>query len=218
VRSLSETQIRVIGLLVGGRTNAEIAAETGLSPHTVKWHLSQLLSKLGLRSRDDLADWWRSRHGVARRLWLEPEIRALGERPRRKENAMSAAIVLEGATTSGFEVAGTTLAVQEWQGSAPGELHLHRSHDIAWHVLEGSLHFRFADREVDAGAGSTVFIPAGTPHTYGEGDARYLVIGHPQLFELFQELRNARAGRPHTDWGNGPDSDIYRRYDSELLE
>ena len=118
----------------------------------------------------------------------------------------------------GFEVAGTTLAIQEWRGSAPGELHVHHRHDIAWYVIEGSLRFRFADREEAVGAGTTVFVPAGTPHTYGEGDARYLVIAPPQLFELFSELREARTGRPHTDWGNGPDRDIYRKHHSELLE
>jgi quercetin dioxygenase-like cupin family protein len=121
--------------------------------------------------------------------------------------------------SQGFAVAGSALAIQEWQGSAPGELHVHHADDIAWHVLEGTLHFRFADREVDAPAGSTVFIPAGVPHTYGEGDdARYLVIASPRLFQLFEELRSARRDRPHTDWGSGPDSAIYRKHDSELLE
>src|SRR3712207_7826677 len=41
-----------------------------------------------------------------------------------------------------------------------------QSDDEAWHVLEGSLRFKFADGEVDAGAGTTVFVPAGVPHTY----------------------------------------------------
>ena len=34
----------------------------------------------------------------------------------------------------------------------------------------------------------------------------------------FQALRTARMGRPHTDWGNGPDAEIYRKWDSELLD
>jgi quercetin dioxygenase-like cupin family protein len=118
-----------------------------------------------------------------------------------------------------FSARGKSLEIQEWAGSAPGELHVHHAADIAWHVLEGRLHFRFADSEADVSAGQTLFIPAGTPHTYGEGeDSRYLVIAPPPLFELFQALRDARIGRPYTEWGKPPDGEIYQRYDSELLE
>jgi hypothetical protein len=133
------------------------------------------------------------------------------------------------ANSEGTLAAGATLEIQLWEGSAPYELHVHRRHDVAWHILEGSLRFRFRDREVDLDAGSTLFIPAGTPHTYGiepallegrtaEGRTRYLVIGPPELFVLFKELEVARTGRPHTDWGAGPDADIYRKHDSELLD
>jgi hypothetical protein len=45
---------------------------------------------------------------------------------------------------------GTSLVVHEWTGSGPSYMHIHRSDDEAWHVLEGSLRFRFADGEVDA--------------------------------------------------------------------
>jgi uncharacterized cupin superfamily protein len=124
--------------------------------------------------------------------------------------------------------AGDSLQIQLWEGSAPGELHVHHDADIAWHVLEGSLHFRFADGEAEVVAGSTLFIPAGTPHTYGvesalhrgepQGFVRYLVIGPPRLFDLFAALQVAREGRSHTDWGNGPDREIYRRFESDLLE
>jgi uncharacterized cupin superfamily protein len=132
------------------------------------------------------------------------------------------------ASDEGYLGRGDTLAIQLWEGSAPGELHVHYEHDIAWHVLEGTLRFRFADHEADATAGSTVFIPAGTPHTYGvekalsegnpQGFVRYLVFAPPRLFDLFLALQEARTGRPHTDWGRGPDREIYARFDSELLE
>jgi mannose-6-phosphate isomerase-like protein (cupin superfamily) len=61
---------------------------------------------------------------------------------------------------------GTSLVVHEWTESGPSYLHVHRSDDEAWHVLDGSLRFRFADHEVDAPAGTTVFVPAGVAHTY----------------------------------------------------
>ena len=41
---------------------------------------------------------------------------------------------------------GTTFDVQEWSGSGPAYLHVHRADDEAWHVLEGTLTFKFSDR------------------------------------------------------------------------
>jgi quercetin dioxygenase-like cupin family protein len=124
-----------------------------------------------------------------------------------------------GERSVGFEVGGETLAIHEWAGSAPSELHVHHRDDIAWVVLEGSLHFRFAGREIDAPAGTTLFIPAGTPHTYGEGaDSRYLVIAPPRLFAMFGELIAARKARPNPAETTDDDRATYRRYDSELLE
>jgi mannose-6-phosphate isomerase-like protein (cupin superfamily) len=45
---------------------------------------------------------------------------------------------------------GTSLVIHEWRGCGPSYMHIHRSDDEAWHVLEGSLRFRLADGEVDA--------------------------------------------------------------------
>jgi hypothetical protein len=36
-------------------------------------------------------------------------------------------------------------------------------------VIAGALRFRFAGEEVIAGAGSTVLVPAGVAHTFGNG-------------------------------------------------
>jgi quercetin dioxygenase-like cupin family protein/DNA-binding CsgD family transcriptional regulator len=208
---LTPPQMRVLGLLAGRLTNAEIAHELGLSSATVKWRVSQLLSELGFERREDAGDWWQARHGVRPTAW-----RDLPKANTRRRTVDGAIL---GKAGEAFAAKGGSLAIEEWQGSAPGELHVHRSDDIAWHVLEGSLHFRLAERGVDVRAGETIFFPAGTPHTYGEGDeARYLVIAPPRLFELFLALRTARTGRPHTDWGRDPDPAIYARFDSELLE
>src|SRR5438874_233149 len=76
---------------------------------------------------------------------------------------------------------GQSFVIREWRGSGPDALHVHHQDDEAWHVLEGTLRFRFADRELDAPAGSTVFVPAGVPHTYQAHDARYLIIMTPRL-------------------------------------
>jgi mannose-6-phosphate isomerase-like protein (cupin superfamily) len=60
-----------------------------------------------------------------------------------------------------ISVAGDTLVIREWTDSGPSYMHIHRSDDEAWHVLEGRLRFRFEHGEVDAPAGTTVFVPAG---------------------------------------------------------
>jgi quercetin dioxygenase-like cupin family protein len=53
---------------------------------------------------------------------------------------------------------------------------VHDSDDEAWHVLEGELTFRYADREETAGPGTTVFIPGGVAHEYrANAAARYLI-------------------------------------------
>jgi DNA-binding CsgD family transcriptional regulator len=53
---LTPQQLRVAQLARSGRTNSEIAAELFLSPRTVEWHLRQVFSKLGIRSRMGLHD------------------------------------------------------------------------------------------------------------------------------------------------------------------
>jgi hypothetical protein len=86
---------------------------------------------------------------------------------------------------------GTSLIVREWTDSGPSYMHIHRSDDEAWHVLKGSLRFRFPDREVDAPAGTTVFVPAGLPHTYRVTQpSRYLIFLTPRLDRLIARLRS----------------------------
>lgn len=48
---LSARELEVLGLLVGGRTNRQIAEEMVLSEHTVARHLQNLFRKLGVTSR-----------------------------------------------------------------------------------------------------------------------------------------------------------------------
>jgi len=87
---------------------------------------------------------------------------------------------------------------------------VHHTDDEAWHVLEGALRFRFADRSVDVGAGGTVFVPAGVAHTYEAIDARYLVFLTPRLVALIEELQ-----RPENRESQGA---VYKKYESDLLE
>ena len=105
---------------------------------------------------------------------------------------------------------GTSFTIKEWQGSGPAALHVHHADDEAWHILEGHLHFQFADREIDVAAGSTVFVPAGCAHTYQARDARYLIILTPRLDALIRELQATPDRSAHPG--------VYRKYDSTLLE
>ena len=92
---------------------------------------------------------------------------------------------------SAVAAAGATLVIREWTDSGPSYLHTHRSDDEGWHVLEGSLRFRFMDGEVDAPAGTTVFVPAGVAHAYQvAGPSRYLIFLTPMLDQLIARLRS----------------------------
>jgi LuxR family maltose regulon positive regulatory protein len=48
---LSEQELRVLGLIVAGKTNREIAEELVISVGTAKWHVHNILQKLGVRNR-----------------------------------------------------------------------------------------------------------------------------------------------------------------------
>ncbi|MCB8943956.1 MAG: cupin domain-containing protein [Ardenticatenaceae bacterium] len=105
---------------------------------------------------------------------------------------------------------GQSFDIHEWSGSGPDYLHVHYRDDEAWHILEGTLTFKFSDKQVEAEAGTTVFVPAGVPHTYYEahGPTRYLIIMPPRLRELIAALHAAPYAQHQ---------EIMRRYDSEIV-
>jgi DNA-binding CsgD family transcriptional regulator len=77
---LSEREQEIALLVSSGRTNPEIAAALCISRKTVERHVSNVLVKLGLRSRVDLA-----REAAAGRLpGVEPVRTVAGVRPARK--------------------------------------------------------------------------------------------------------------------------------------
>jgi mannose-6-phosphate isomerase-like protein (cupin superfamily) len=98
----------------------------------------------------------------------------------------------------------------EWDWIAP--LHVHHGDDEAWYVLQGALRFRIGDEVFEAGAGSGVLAPKGTPHAYGNArrgqPARYLLVVTPKIRALVQALHEPGAG----DYAA-----IFRAHDSELL-
>jgi mannose-6-phosphate isomerase-like protein (cupin superfamily) len=122
----------------------------------------------------------------------------------------------QAADGAGQAVRGTTLVIGDWPAEGVqrdvAPLHVHHADDEAWHVVSGALRFRFEDRELIAPAGSTVLVPAGVPHTFGNAGpepSRYIIILSARLDELINQL-HASDSAGHRD--------IYRRYQSELLE
>jgi mannose-6-phosphate isomerase-like protein (cupin superfamily) len=122
----------------------------------------------------------------------------------------------QAADGAGQAVRGTTLVIGDWPAEGMqrdvAPLHVHHADDEAWHVVSGALRFRFGDRELIARAGSTVLVPAGVPHTFGNAGpepSRYIIILSARLDELINQL-HASDPAEHRD--------IYRRYQSELLE
>lgn len=106
---------------------------------------------------------------------------------------------------------GNSFIIQEWSGSGPDYLHVHYADDEAWYMLEGTLTFRFQDREMEAPAGTMVFVPAGVPHAYYEthGPTRYLIILTPRLLELISVLHQT----PFKEHGA-----VMKQFESEIIE
>jgi len=125
---------------------------------------------------------------------------------------MSEPVVVRSESADGLAImaAGQSFEIHEWSGSGPEYLHIHHADDEAWHVLEGTLTFRFHDREEEAPAGTTVFVPAGVAHTYYEasGPTRYLIILTPRLRALIAELQQSPFPQHAA---------ILRRYESEMV-
>jgi mannose-6-phosphate isomerase-like protein (cupin superfamily) len=113
--------------------------------------------------------------------------------------------------------------IAEWRDSggppSPPRLiappHLHRTDDEAWYVLEGTLHVRVGKEVVEAHAGSAVFVPRGTPHTYwnpGPGPTRYLLVMTASIYRLIQEIHAMPERTPAALRA------MFAKHDSELLD
>jgi mannose-6-phosphate isomerase-like protein (cupin superfamily) len=76
-------------------------------------------------------------------------------------------------------------------GGYPGPaLHVHPEFDETFYVVDGMLAFRVGDHAYEAGPGTVVFVPRGTPHTFanpGETPARSFVLVTPGGFERYFE-------------------------------
>jgi uncharacterized RmlC-like cupin family protein len=101
-----------------------------------------------------------------------------------------------GSTANNFVVA-------EWQDAGGvsatprfiAPLHLHRSDDEAWYVLEGVLRVKVGNDDVELRSGSGVLVPRGIPHTYwnpGPDRVRYLLIMTSRIYQLIQDIHSLK--------------------------
>jgi len=93
-------------------------------------------------------------------------------------------------------------------------LHLHRSDDEAWYVLEGVLRVKVGNEDLELRAGSGALVPRGTPHTYwnpGPDRVRYLLIMTSRIYQLIQDIHAMSERTPATLRA------VFEKHDSELL-
>jgi quercetin dioxygenase-like cupin family protein len=95
-------------------------------------------------------------------------------------------------------------------------LHLHRTYEEAFYLIQGEVEFHLGDEEVRAVPGSAVLIPPGAPHCFrnvGEGEADWIVITTPPVaVQLIEEVGSVAPGDLDAL------AQLFDRYDSELLE
>ena len=112
--------------------------------------------------------------------------------------------------------------IAEWRdpGAPPGPPrliappHVHHRDDEAWYVLEGRLFVRVGDQDVEARAGSAVFVPRGTGHTYWNPDptpTRYLLVMTANIYSMIQELHQLK------ERSTPAIRELFKKHDSELL-
>ena len=107
---LTPAEWRALEQLREGGTNAEIGARLGITADAVKFHISNMLGKLGLQSRHDLAAWRpEPRRGRLRALFGVPAAVASVAKPVAWVGAGAAAVV--GVTVAAIAVVGVMAVV-----------------------------------------------------------------------------------------------------------
>jgi mannose-6-phosphate isomerase-like protein (cupin superfamily) len=123
-----------------------------------------------------------------------------------------------------FRVAGADggdciAVIESWarSGDSP-PLHVHRTEDEVFHVIDGELAFVLGDRRSTVRAGETVLAPKGVPHTYRvrSPTARWLTVTTNGDFEGFVRAASRPAERDELPPPSGPPTDEQRQQLAEL--
>lgn len=99
--------------------------------------------------------------------------------------------VLIGGDDTSRQLALVEEHLQPDSGSPP--LHVHRGMDHTFYVTTGTVRFTAGEDSVEVGAGGTVFVPRGVPHTFQNAsettEASFLEFDSPGHFDAyFREL------------------------------
>jgi DNA-binding CsgD family transcriptional regulator len=68
IETLTDREREVLRLVAEGRTNPQVAEVLGIRFETAKWYVSEVISKLGVASREEAAAEWRRYHQPSARL------------------------------------------------------------------------------------------------------------------------------------------------------
>jgi quercetin dioxygenase-like cupin family protein len=96
-------------------------------------------------------------------------------------------VKLDGSQTGGA----FALIEQIYRPGAGVPLHFHTQEDAVFYIVEGHMDFVVGHSKISAGAGATVLLPRGVPHSSKAGDrgAKALVTLYPAGGEkMFREL------------------------------
>jgi DNA-binding NarL/FixJ family response regulator len=61
---LTSRELEILRFVISGKTNKDIAAEISISPKTVEFHLDNIYTKIGVKTRS-MAGVWALQHGLA---------------------------------------------------------------------------------------------------------------------------------------------------------
>lgn len=116
---------------------------------------------------------------------------------------------------SAAQSGGSLEVIDLGRGSPPP--HIHHEHEECFYILEGLYTFTIGSEQLEAPAGSVVFVPRGTRHAFKHSEnARALVFVTPAGLEgFFRELGSGlAAGRSEADLR----SELAGKYDSEPVK
>lgn len=68
LEKLTPRQKEVLRLIARGETNGQIAERLGISLAGAKWHVSEIIGRLGVESREEAADVWREHRRLGRKV------------------------------------------------------------------------------------------------------------------------------------------------------
>lgn len=113
------------------------------------------------------------------------------------------------ATGGAFDL----LEVTRQPGGGPPE-HVHHRNDEAYYLIEGSCQVKFGNDVFAVTPGSFIFVPRGTPHTFGNTSAkpaRMLVMVTPDFLAVDPLRHRGGPAEPRLGRASGRDAGDPRR-------